>query len=111
MSTSATIHALQASFNGLVLDSEGLSPRDNPLPKLNKIAELAVAVIELTKSPINAEDVLAHRLAVLTKEMLATTWNHGSPDLVRSWMLARAELLELQAQTREAGEHTKEDLE
>lgn len=108
---SDTITQFQASFNGLVLDSEGLAPRDNPLSKLNRVAELALAVIALTTKPATPEDVLAHRLAVLTKEMLATTWNHGSPGLVKAWMKARAELLELQAAARDAGEHKRDAIE
>lgn len=111
---SNVIADFQASFNGLVLDTEGLAPRENPLPKLERIAELALAVIAITKSPVTPEDMLAHRLAVLTKKLLTTALFHGSPQLVKSWMLARAELLELQTYNRpamESGNRPETDLE
>ena len=95
-----TITQFQASLSGLQLDNEGLAPRHNPLPKLNQIAGLARAVIEKTGLPETPEEGLAHRLAVLTEHLLTTTLAHGSPALVRAWLLARAELLELQESSR-----------
>ncbi len=102
------IAKLQASLHGLVLDAEGIAPRCNELEQLNRIAALARTVITLTRSPQTPQDLLAHRLAKLTEDLLTTALQHGSPQLVKAWILARAELVEHQAATREAANPRRE---
>lgn len=107
-----TIQLFQASLSGVQLDSEGLAPRANPVDKLNRIAELADATLQITNTnACTPEHMLAHRLAMLTRQLLTTALMPGSPELVKSWLMARAELLELQAQIRENANRPGNDLE
>jgi len=96
---SAAIDALQAALVGLRMDDGGLA-RGNPLARLEAVAAAARAVLEATAGGDSAEDVVAHQLAVLSQRLLTTLFDVEGRQIVRSFLLARADLLALREGSR-----------
>jgi hypothetical protein len=80
----------------LQVDDNRLIPDANDEDDLQTIGALCVQVYRITAAGITPFDMALSRLAVLTGALLISpTLGHG-PDIVRKWLLARSEVLELQ---------------
>ncbi|MDT5354455.1 MAG: hypothetical protein QOJ56_2987 [Mycobacterium sp.] len=77
----------------LHVDDTGLTA-DNGLSDINAIAYACRQVKAITAAGDTPEQLALHRLAVLTENVIVT---YVFPDrqVVRDWLIARAELLEL----------------
>jgi hypothetical protein len=93
-----TAAQFRASLIGLHLDRDGLT-RQNNLERLNLIARLSGEVLDLTADADTPEDLLLHRLAHCAQRVV-TTVLQSDPDAVRAFLIARAELLEADANSR-----------
>jgi len=82
----------RASLIGLQLDRDGLT-RHNDVQRLTLIARLSGEVLDLTADADTVEDLLLHRLAHCAQRVI-TTVQQSDRDAVKSFLLARAELLE-----------------
>jgi hypothetical protein len=80
----------------LRVDDNGLTP-DNDPDMQTTVGALCVAVYRVAAGrDATPFDMALSRLAVLTGGLLVTpTLGHG-PDIVRKWLIARSEVLELQ---------------
>jgi hypothetical protein len=81
------------SLSLLHVDDTGLTA-DNLLADMNAIAYACRQVKAITAAGDTPEQLALHRLACLTEDVLVT---YIFPDrqVVRDWLIARAELLEL----------------
>ena len=78
----------------LHVDDHGLTD-DNDLGDMNAVAMLARAIkTTVTASGDTLEQLLLHRLACLTEDLLVTPWLHTDNPITRDWLTARAELLQ-----------------
>jgi hypothetical protein len=94
------VDAFEQSLVGLDVDERGLT-RENDLQHLNAVAALSYAVIDVTTDAANPREMLTHRLAHIAQELLTTLFKGCDGDrIVREYLLARAELLELKENTR-----------
>ena len=93
------IDAFQGSIVGLHLDDDGIT--DNPPDTLEHVAGMTYAVLGLTQDAATPRDLLANRLAYLTQQLIrARLTRSDGREAVRDYLLARAELIELQATAR-----------
>lgn len=93
------LNAFQGSIIGLHLDDDGLT--DNPLDSLDRITGLSFAVLTITHDAATPRDLLANRLARLTQHLIRARLMGGDgTQIVRDYLMARAELIELQANAR-----------
>lgn len=88
------IDCFRYSLTRLHIDDDGLTP-DNTLPELNAVAYFAMRTKAITAAGDSPEELLLHRLAELTGDLLVTPWLGDGPAAVREWLIARGELLEL----------------
>jgi hypothetical protein len=81
------------SLTLLRVDEESLTP-GNDLSDMNAVAKLCLDVKAITAPGDTPEQLSLHRLACLTEDLLIT---YVFPDrqVVKAWMCARAELLDL----------------
>lgn len=94
------LDAFEQLLVGLDVDDHGLT-RDNDLQHLNAIAGFSYAVIDVTTDAANPREMLTNRLARITQELLTTLFRGCDGDrIVREYLLARAELLELKENNR-----------
>lgn len=90
------LYAFRGSIIGLHLDDNGLT--DNRLDTLDRIAGLTYAVLTITRDAATPHDLLANRLARLTQQLIRARLMGGDGrQIVRDYLMARAELIELQA--------------
>lgn len=95
--TCDAIADFRVALIGLRIDDDGLHP-DSDLGKLDRIAETSFAVIANTADAANPRDLYAHRLAVMTQRLIRLMFHHGpQADALREWLIARAELLHMDA--------------
>ena len=93
------LDTFQSSIVGLHLDDDGLT--DNPTDTLEHVAGMTYAVLGLTHDAATPRDLLANRLAHQTQQLIKARFMGGDGmQLVRDYLLARAELIELQANAR-----------
>jgi hypothetical protein len=78
----------------LHFNDDGLTDK-NTLADLNTIALLSLALEAVTANGNTPVELAANRLAVLTEDLIAT-WIFPSKQAVHDWLIARAELLQLQ---------------
>jgi hypothetical protein len=98
--TCEILDAFEQSLVSLDVDERGLT-RNNDLADLNAGAALSYAVIDVTADAANPREMLTHRLAHIAQELLTTLFKGSDGDrIVRQYLLARAELLELKLNTR-----------
>ena len=98
--TCRTVNRLRAALTRLRVDDDGLT-RDNDIRHLDHIAELTYAVLEATADADTPRDLLANRLARLTQRVISTLFRgEDGRTVVREFLLARAELIELDAEIR-----------
>ena len=82
------------SMSLLCIDETGLTD-DNQLDDLETVARLCRDVKAITAEQRTPEEMALRRLALCTEDVLVT-WVILSRRAVKQWMIARAELLELQ---------------
>jgi len=98
--TCEILDAFEQSLVSLDVDERGLT-RNNDLADLNAVAALSYAVIDVTADAANPREMLTHRLAHIAQELLTTLFKGSDGNrIVRQYLLARAELLELKLNTR-----------
>lgn len=92
-----TLIDFRAALCRLRLDDDGISP-SNDSYRIGKVAQLAAEVITATTDPAEPQDLLARRLALLAQRLIRLHLHRArGPRAVRDFMLARAELIELDA--------------
>ncbi|MEI7717962.1 MAG: hypothetical protein WCI78_18060 [Mycobacterium sp.] len=95
----AVLDTFQSSIVGLRLDDDGLT--DNPTDTLEHVAGMTYAVLGLTQDAETPRDLLANRLAHMAQQLIKARFMGGDGRrLVRDYLFARAELIELQANAR-----------
>ena len=97
----AAIAQFRVALIGLDLDDEGLTRR-NGLQRLELVARLSYEAIAATADATTPYELLVNRLARCTQRLLMTVFN-ADPKAVQDFMFARAELLELDGNTRRNG--------
>jgi hypothetical protein len=80
----------------LRVDDSGLVPGANDEDDLHTVGALSVAVYRIVARCDTPRDLALSRLAVTTGGLLASQWLGGGETIVRKWLIARAEALELQ---------------
>jgi hypothetical protein len=81
-------------LGGLRVDVHGPTS-DNHRGYLNSLANLCLEV-EVIAAPGNTpEEILLHRVARLTGDLITTLAQAGANTIVREWIAARVELLQL----------------
>ncbi len=89
-----TVDEFVAELSRLRADENGLAP-DYGFAELNPIAKLCYEVENLTTDADTPEELLLHRVAILTGDLIAAVILGGGRTIVREWLIARAELLRL----------------
>lgn len=101
----STISLFRVALCGLDLDAEGLT-RHNTLKRLDLIAALTYEVIALTREATTPQDLLLNRLARCTQRLLTTSLE-ADPAAVKSYLIARGELLEMEANSSPEGKYNE----
>ena len=99
-----TIAAFRASLLRLQIDDRGLL-RGHNLAHLETAAGLTRKVQHLTADAATPRDLLINRLAYCTSQLLTTMFvaDAEARDITRTWLVARAELVELDEKSRPNG--------
>jgi hypothetical protein len=82
------------SLNLLHADSDGLTD-ETEFDDIKAIAQIAPDVQELTATGNTPYSMMLHRLAALTEALCLSWGGDPNPKLVKGWLIARAELVEL----------------
>ncbi|HPX38597.1 MAG TPA: hypothetical protein PLH92_17210 [Mycobacterium sp.] len=90
-----TLAAFDEILRQLKLTDTGLDPHANTYGAAVIAAQLAADTMAYTADADTPEDLLIHRLAYLTGQLLTTAVVADDENIVRDWLLARAELAEL----------------
>ncbi len=89
-----TIDLLVSMLGGLRVDVHGPTS-DNHQGYLNSLANLCLEVEVITAAGNTPEEILLHRVARLTGDLITTLAQAGADAIVREWLGARVELLQL----------------
>jgi hypothetical protein len=89
-----TIDLLVSMLGGLRVDVHGPTS-DNHQDYLNSLANLCLEVEVITAAGNTPEEILLHRVARLTGDLITTLAQAGADAIVREWLGARVELLQL----------------
>jgi hypothetical protein len=85
-----TIELLVSMLGGLRVPTS-----DNHQDYLNSLANLCLEVEVITAAGNTPEEILLHRVARLTGDLITTLAQAGADAIVREWLGARVELLQL----------------
>jgi hypothetical protein len=89
-----TINEFITALGQLRTYKNGIAP-DYDFAELNPIAKQCFVVEGITAAGNTPEEILLHRLAKLTGDLITTLVLDGGGTVVREWLTARAELLQL----------------
>lgn len=90
-----TLAAFDDILRELKLTSTGLDPEANTYGAVVLSADIVADTLKFTANADTPEDLLIHRLAHLTGWLLTTAVIADDENIVRDWLLARAELTAL----------------
>jgi hypothetical protein len=82
------------SLNLLHVNHDGLSDQTE-LDDIKAVAQIAPDVQELAATGNTPYSMMLHRLATLTESLCLSWGGDPNPKLVKAWMIARCELLQL----------------
>lgn len=80
------------ALSRLDVDERGLSD-DNDMADMNATAALCLAIKASAATADTLEQLLLHRLAILTERLLISPWV-PDPGIAKEWLIARSELLQ-----------------
>jgi hypothetical protein len=83
-----------SAIRRLRVDEKGIAP-DYGFAELNPIAKQCFAVEDITAAGNTPEEILLHRVARLTGDLITTVILGEGESIVREWLIARAELLQI----------------
>jgi len=89
-----TINEFLSGIQQLRVDENGIAP-DYGFAELNPVAKQCFAIEEITAAGNTPEEILLHRVARLTGDLITTVILGDGESIVREWLVARAELAEL----------------
>jgi hypothetical protein len=89
-----TIDLFVSMLGGLRVGVHGPTS-DNHQGYLNSLASLCLDVEAITAAGRSTEEVLLHRVAGLTGDLIARLARTSADTIVREWLAARVELLQL----------------
>lgn len=84
----------------LRITDNGLDREQNSYGTVVVTADLVAEVKTYTAEGHTPEEMLLHRLACLTGDLLTTAVLPPDPQIVRDWLIARAELVELRLRSQ-----------
>jgi hypothetical protein len=87
-----TIDEFLSALRQLRVDENGIAP-DYGFAELNPLAKQCFAVEEITAAGNTPEEIMLHRVARLTGDLITTLILAGGGTIVHEWLMARGELL------------------
>jgi hypothetical protein len=91
-----TIDMFVSMLAGLRVGEHGPTS-DNHLGYLNPLAKLCLDVEAITMVGYTPEEILLHRVARLTSDLITRVVLAGGDAIVREWLIARSELLRVRS--------------